>query len=136
MNFYFAYVSTLHEHHGFQSASVESVVREHEVMKGIARKIALLTLVGSIAPVIAGEEAAVVRNCTWCHGTGVQGYMVAPRLAGQRLSICSTKSGIFTSTRDNPFSKRVYVGCGGDTRTAGRARSRRLFCDDPAQAGQ
>jgi len=45
-------------------------------MKHIAWKIAFLLLGLSIAPAVAGE--AVVRNCTWCHGTSAQGYMVAP----------------------------------------------------------
>jgi cytochrome c553 len=53
-------------------------------MKRIAWKIVLSALVVSITPVVAGEQAAGVGNCTWCHGTGAQGYMVAPRLAGQR----------------------------------------------------
>jgi len=41
-------------------------------MKRIAWKIVLSALVVSITPV-AAEQAAVVRNCTWCHGTGAQG---------------------------------------------------------------
>src|SRR5271165_6513248 len=81
-------------------------------MKRIAWKIALLVLgIGiSIAPVVAGEEA-VVRNCTWCHGTSAQGYMVAPRLAGQRSLYLETQIRAFREhIRDNPFSKQYMWG--------------------------
>ena len=80
-------------------------------MKRIAWKIALLAFVISIAPVIAGEQAAVVRNCTWCHGTGAQGYMVAPRLAGQRpLYLLNQIRDFHAHTRDNPFSRQYMWG--------------------------
>jgi len=76
-------------------------------MKRIAWKIALSALVVSITPVVAGEQAAVVRNCTWCHGTGAQGYMVAPRLAGQRpLYLLNQIRDFREHTRDNPFSRQ------------------------------
>jgi cytochrome c553 len=79
----------------------------NEVIKRIAWKIALLAVVASIAPVMAGEEGAAVRNCTWCHGTSGQGYMVAPRLAGQRpLYVESQVRSFREHTRDNPFSKQ------------------------------
>jgi cytochrome c553 len=80
-------------------------------MNGIAWKIALLALLVSIAPVIAGEQGAVVRNCTWCHGTGAQGYMVAPRLAGQRpLYLLNQIRDFHAHTRDNPFSRQYMWG--------------------------
>jgi cytochrome c553 len=80
-------------------------------MKRVALKMALLALVGSIAPVIAGEQAAVVRNCTWCHGTGAQGYTVAPRLAGQRPLYVEGQIRSFRGhVRDNPFSKQYMWG--------------------------
>ena len=76
-------------------------------MKRIALKMALLALVVSIAPVIAGEQAGVVRNCTWCHGTGAQGYTVAPRLAGQRpLYVLKQIKDFHEHIRDNPFSQQ------------------------------
>jgi cytochrome c553 len=78
-------------------------------MKRIGWKIALLVLGVSIAPVVAGE--AVVRNCTWCHGTSAQGYMVAPRLAGQRSLYLETQIRAFHDhVRDNPFSKQYMWG--------------------------
>ena len=79
-------------------------------MKRIAWKITLLVLGISIAPVVAGEQA-VVRNCTWCHGTSAQGYMVAPRLAGQRSLYLETQITAFRDhMRDNPFSKQYMWG--------------------------
>jgi cytochrome c553 len=79
-------------------------------MKRIAWKITLLALGISIAPVVAGEQA-VVRNCTWCHGTSAQGYMVAPRLAGQRSLYLETQIRAFRDhMRDNPFSKQYMWG--------------------------
>jgi cytochrome c553 len=78
-------------------------------MKRIGWKIALLVLGVSIAPVVAGE--AVVRNCTWCHGTSAQGYMVAPQLAGQRSLYLETQIRAFHDhVRDNPFSKQYMWG--------------------------
>jgi cytochrome c553 len=80
-------------------------------MKRIAGKIALGALLVSIAPVIAGEQGAVVHNCTWCHGTGAQGYMVAPRLAGQRpLYLMNQIRDFREHTRDNPFSRQYMWG--------------------------
>ena len=76
-------------------------------MKGIALKPALLALVAWIAPAMAGEQAAVVRNCTWCHGTSAQGYAIAPRLAGQRPLYVETQIKNFREhIRDNPYSKQ------------------------------
>ena len=48
-----------------------------------------------------------IRNCTGCHGTGAQGYTVAPRLAGQRaLYIECQPRGYAAHVRDNPLSKQ------------------------------
>ena len=52
-------------------------------MNRIGLKAAILVIVASIAPLVAWDGDAGVRNCTWCSGTSGQGYMVAPRLAGQ-----------------------------------------------------
>ncbi len=50
-------------------------------------------------------EFLPVRNCTWCHGTSAQGYMTAPRLAGQRYEYLEKQLLDFSNhTRDNPFS--------------------------------
>jgi len=74
-------------------------------MKRIWPKLVILALLCSPAPSWAGT--ASIRNCTWCHGTGAQGYTVAPRLAGQRpLYIESQLRGYAAHIRDNPLSKQ------------------------------
>ena len=81
-------------------------------MKRIGLKIAILAVFASTANVSswAGESAAV-RNCTWCHGAGAQGYTVAPRLAGQRPQyIMSQIRSFHEHTRDNPFSRQYMWG--------------------------
>lgn len=76
-------------------------------MKRIALKTVLLSIIVSAAPAAAGDGGASVGNCTWCHGTSGQGYMVAPRLAGQRpLYVESQIRSYREHTRDNPFSKQ------------------------------
>lgn len=52
-------------------------------MKRIGLQMAVMAILASSVSAWAGESPAV-RNCTWCHGAGAQGYTVAPRLAGQR----------------------------------------------------
>ena len=75
-------------------------------MKRIGLKMAIMAILASSAPSWAGESAAV-RNCTWCHGTGAQGYTVAPRLAGQRPQYIMSQIRSFREhARDNPFSKQ------------------------------
>jgi cytochrome c553 len=86
--------------------------RKSEVMKRIGLKIAILAIVASAVPAWAGEsESAGVRNCTWCHGTSGQGYMVAPRLAGQRAQYIEGQIRSYRQhTRDNPFSRQYMWG--------------------------
>jgi len=82
-------------------------------MKRIGLKIAILAMIASAVSTVsvwAGESAAV-RNCTWCHGAGAQGYTVAPRLAGQRPQyIMSQIRSFHEHTRDNPFSRQYMWG--------------------------
>jgi cytochrome c553 len=79
-------------------------------MKRIGLTIAILAIVAAAVPAWAGDSAAV-RNCTWCHGTSAQGYMVAPRLAGQRPQYIESQIRSFHEhTRDNPFSKQYMWG--------------------------
>src|ERR1700686_3753989 len=86
--------------------------RKLEVMKRIGLKIAFLAILAAAAPAWAGDwESPAVRNCTWCHGTSAQGYMVAPRLAGQRRQYIETQLQSFHEhTRDNPFGKQYMWG--------------------------
>ena len=86
-------------------------MREREIMKRMAFKTALLAVIVSVAPAAAGDGDASVRNCTWCHGTSGQGYMVAPRLAGQRPAYVESQIRSFREhTRDNPFSRQYMWG--------------------------
>jgi cytochrome c553 len=81
-------------------------------MKRIGLKIAILAIFAAASNVSsrAGESAAV-RNCTWCHGTGAQGYTVAPRLAGQRPQYIMSQIKSFREhSRNNPFSKQYMWG--------------------------
>ena len=78
--------------------------------KGLKTAILAVT-VSAVSTVSASAESAAVRNCTWCHGTGAQGYTVAPRLAGQRPQyIISQIRSFHEHTRDNPFSKQYMWG--------------------------
>jgi cytochrome c553 len=81
-------------------------------MKRIGIRIAILAIVASAVPSWAGgADGAAVRNCTWCHGASGQGYMVAPRLAGQRPQYIEGQLRSFREhTRDNPFSKQYMWG--------------------------
>jgi cytochrome c553 len=84
--------------------------RKLGVMKRIGLKIAILAIVASTVSAWAGESAAV-RNCTWCHGSGAQGYTVAPRLAGQRPQYIMSQIRSFREhARNNPFSKQYMWG--------------------------
>ncbi|WP_245470914.1 c-type cytochrome [Bradyrhizobium guangzhouense] len=86
--------------------------RQRRLMSGVGWKIVILAIVGSLAPALAWDGGDVrVRNCTWCHGTGGQGYTVAPRLAGQRSQYIESQIRSFREhTRDNPFSKQYMWG--------------------------
>ncbi|WMT73412.1 c-type cytochrome [Bradyrhizobium sp. Ash2021] len=90
-------------------------------MKRTGLKAAVLAIVASIAPAMAWDGDASIRNCTWCHGTSGQGYMVAPRLAGQRPAYTESQIRSFREhARDNPFSKQYMWGAVAalDARTA------------------
>jgi len=80
-------------------------------MKRFGLKMAILMIAASMAPAAAGDGGASVGNCTWCHGTSGQGYMVAPRLAGQRPQYIESQIQSFREhTRDNPFSRQYMWG--------------------------
>ena len=71
-------------------------------------KTAVLAIAFSAFSVLPGHaESQAVRNCTWCHGASAQGYLPAPRLAGQQLQYIENQLvGFRRHTRDNPFSKQ------------------------------
>ncbi len=88
-----------------------------------AIRAAILALVLSAAAAWAAQaETAAVRNCTWCHGAGAQGYNPAPRLAGQsRQYIERQIRGFQGHVRDNPDS-RQYMWAAAEHVSAQRAR--------------
>ena len=88
-------------------------------MKRIWLKLAILAVVCSPGPSRAGSSIeASIRNCTWCHGTGAQGYTVAPRLAGQRALYIETQlRGYAAHFRNNPLSKQYMWGAAANLRT-------------------
>ena len=91
-------------------AGRKNVRRGIRVMKYIRSKIAILAIIFSaVFPVAGHAENLAVRNCTWCHGGGAQGYTPAPRLAGQRAGYIENQLMNFRGhTRDTPFS-RLYM---------------------------
>lgn len=91
-------------------------------MKRSTLKIAVLAVITSVVPSLAGEFRNVdVRNCTWCHGPAAQGYAPAPRLAGQRYRyIVNQLRSYHAQARDNPFS-RLYMWPAAANLTPGAA---------------
>ena len=81
-------------------------------MKSIRSKIAIVAILCSAAPALAGGvETVNFRNCTWCHGTSAQGFATAPRLAGQTTQYIENQLAEFhTHARDNPLSKQYMWG--------------------------
>ena len=77
-------------------------------MKLLKLKTAVLAISFSAFFSLPGHaESQAVRNCTWCHGTSAQGYLPAPRLAGQQSQYIENQLvGFRRHTRDNPFSKQ------------------------------
>jgi cytochrome c553 len=76
-------------------------------MKLIRWKVAILAIVCSALPSLAGDVGVPIRNCTWCHGTSAQGYANAPRLAGQRFRYLQNQlARFFAHVRDNPLSQQ------------------------------
>ena len=80
-------------------------------MKRIGLKAALVVVAASIAPAVAWDGDAGVRNCTWCRGTSGQAYILAPRLAAQRTApIESRIRSLRDHMRENPVSKQYMWG--------------------------
>ncbi|WP_291688457.1 c-type cytochrome, partial [Bradyrhizobium sp.] len=85
-------------------------------MKRIGLKLTILAIL--VSSWAGGSKAASIRNCTWCHGTGAQGYAAAPRLAGQRsMYIEAQLRGYAAHIRDNPFSKQYMWGAVANLRS-------------------
>jgi len=85
---------------------------EAHFMKRIWLKLVILAALCVPVPCLAGSSmVANPRNCTWCHGTGAQGYTVAPRLAAQQAGYIEAQLRSYAAhIRDNPFSKQYMWG--------------------------
>jgi len=83
-----------------------------EIMKRAGRRMAVIaTVCSAVAVAAAHAESPAVRNCTWCHGAGAQGYTPAPSLAGQKYQYLRNQLANFHArTRDNPFSRQYMWG--------------------------
>ena len=81
-------------------------------MKPTTTSIAIVAVFAAFsASSLMAEEALPIRDCTWCHGSSVQGFANAPRLAGQRhqyldQSLLSFKDHV----RNDPYSKKYMWG--------------------------
>jgi cytochrome c553 len=76
-------------------------------MKNIGSIMAALGMLLISAGPLLAEEDLPVRNCTFCHGPSGQGFMLAPKLAGQRPQYIEKQLGNFIGhVRDNPYSKK------------------------------
>ncbi len=105
-------------------------------MKRIWLKLAILAVLFLPVPSWAGAMASP-RNCTWCHGTGAQGYAVAPRLAGQRAAyIAAQLRGYAAHIRDNPFSKQYMWGAAANLRADTVRDLADYFASLPPKAAQ
>src|ERR1700692_885697 len=92
--------------------SLVSRGRKIGIMSYVRLKIAVMAIAFSAAAAPAGHAAILaIRNCNWCPGASGQGYMPAPRLAGQRPQYVAAQLMNFSShARDNPFSKMYMWG--------------------------
>lgn len=67
---------------------------------------ALAITLASTSPLLA-EDDLPIRNCTFCHGVSGQGFMVAPRIAGQQPQYIENQLKNFIAhIRDNPYAKK------------------------------
>jgi cytochrome c553 len=76
-------------------------------MERIRSRTAMLAILLAASGSLHAGETLPIRNCTWCHGTGAQGFATAPRLAGQRQQYITNQLLDFSRhTRDNPLSRQ------------------------------
>src|SRR5579872_42534 len=102
-------------------------------MKLISLNLAALALSLFAMPSLAFDTGSErVRNCTWCHAESGQGYLPAPRLAGQRpLYIETQLLDLHEHTRDNPFSKQYMWGAVAHLSTETRHALALYFAAEP-----
>ena len=104
-------------------------------MKRIWLKLAILAVL--FLPVASWANETSPRNCTWCHGTGAQGYAAAPRLAGQRAAYIAAQLRDYAAhIRDNPFSKQYMWGAAANLRPDTVRNLAGYFASLPPKAAQ
>ena len=104
-------------------------------MKRIWLKLAILAVL--FLPVASWANETSPRNCTWCHGTGAQGYAAAPRLAGQRAAYIAAQLRDYAAhIRDNPFSKQYMWGAVANLRPDTARDLAAYFASLPPKAAQ
>ena len=83
---------------------------------------ALMVLGAGVAGAARAEDPAIT-NCTWCHGSGAQGYSPAPRLAGQRAPYLRGQLLRFRAHRRDAPTSRQYMWSAADNLSDGRLRA-------------
>lgn len=107
-------------------------------MKCIGLKPTILAILSlSVLSWAGGSMAASIRNCTWCHGSGAQGYTLAPRLAGQRERYIEAQlRGYAAHIRDNPLSKQYMWGAAANLDADSVRELAHYFASLPPRAAQ
>ena len=82
----------------------------------------LMALGASVGGAARAEDPAIT-NCTWCHGSGAQGYSPAPRLAGQRASYLRSQLLRFRTHRRDAPTSRQYMWSAADNLSDWRLRA-------------
>ena len=89
----------------------------------LSHAAAALIILGGCLSVVAHAEDPAITNCTWCHGSGAQGYSPAPGLAGQRAPYLRGQLLRFRAHgRDAPTS-RQYMWSATENLSDGRLRA-------------
>ena len=97
-------------------------------------RIAILAIVSAAAGPLSAESLQI-RNCTWCHGSSAQGFMRAPRLAGQRDQYIENQLQSFKEhTRDNPRSQQYMWAAAANVSPETAHDLAAYFSSLPAQA--
>jgi cytochrome c553 len=96
-------------------------------MERFRSRIAILTICLAASGSLQAGESLPIRNCTWCHGTGAQGFTTAPRLAGQRQQYIMNQLFDFgRHARDNPLSKQ-YMWAAAENLSSQVARDLAMY---------
>jgi cytochrome c553 len=83
---------------------------------------ALIVLGAGLSGAVHAEVPAIA-NCTWCHGSGAQGYSPAPRLAGQHAAYLREQLLRFRAHGRDAATSRQYMWSAADNLSDGRLRA-------------